>query len=534
MASNPRFSIEQITQSVKTLPFLRRVILGVVALGVPALFAFLLLQSREPDYGLLFSQLDEADAAQVVEKLREQKVRFRLGAGGSSVMVPIDQVYELRLQMASAGLPRGGGAGFELLDKMPLGSTGFVQRLNYVRGLQGELARTIQHLNSVEAARVHIVLPKQSLFVEDKKETTASVLLRLRAGARLSKRQISGISYLVANAVEGLDPGQVVLVDVNGNVLGSGRKDAFDQATASQLEYRIAFERNLERRVQSMLGKVVGPQNVIVRVAAELDFRRVERTEEEFNPDGAVVRSEQRSNESSKTPPPSAGAPAPGSADASARAGRESEVTNFEISKTVRHIREPVGKPKKISVAVLLGTPKPAEGDKKSAAPPNLDEDQVNQIKTLVKTAVGFDADRGDRVEVVKMAYDLSQSSKVAALTPASSGGLLGPNLWQSLIRHGSFVLVGLLVLLFVVRPMLRWAIGRPQGRGGSLQLPKTVNELETELVGETAADGTLVESHMDQLPAKASRKEKVHQIAREEPERVVAATRTWLQDEQA
>ena len=529
MADGAKFSIEQITESLKALPLAKRLVLGLAALGVPLAFAFLLMQGKEPEFGLLFSQLKEADGGLVVEKLREQKIPFRLSGGGANVLVPVDRVYELRLQLAAEGLPKGGGSGFELLDRMPMGTTGFVQRLNYVRALQGEMARTIQHLDAVEAARVHIVLPKKSLFREEQKETTASVLLRLRPGTRLSKRQISGIGYLVARAVEGLDPANVTLVDVSGNVLGGGRADSVDQMTASQLEYQMTFERNLERRVQSMLEKVVGRQNVIVRVASELDFRQVEETKETFDPEGVVVRSEQRSKENRNSPRPSAGASNRKSSEAGALANRETEVTNFEISKTVRRVREPAGKPTKISVAVLLGTPKAAKGGKKAGSPPVLDEDRINQIKTLVKTAIGFNAERGDQVEVVKMPYDLVSSSEEAALEPAGSG-VLAPSLWPSMIRYGSIAFVGALVLLFVVRPMMRWATGGGGRPAEMIRLPKTVGELETELEGEAAAQEALGPAQAAQLPQKKSRKDRLQQIAKEEPEKLISVARMWLQ----
>jgi flagellar M-ring protein FliF len=532
MADDSKALIDQIIGSLKTLPMAKRIVLGLVALGVPLAFSFLLMQGSEPDFGLLFSQMREQDAAQVVEKLREQKIPFRLEAGGANIMVPVDRVYELRLQLASEGLPKGGGAGFELLDKMPMGSTGFVQRLNYVRALQGELARTIQDLDAVEAARVHIVMPKQSLFLEDKKETTASVLMRLSPGTRLSKQQISGISFLVARGVEGLDPANVTLVDVDGNVLSGGQTDSVENISSSQLEFKLAFERNLERRVQSMLSRVVGPDNVTVRVAAELDFRQVEETAEAFDPDGVVVRSEQRGKESSATPgPASAGTTEQQAQGPGARTLRENETTNFEISKTVRRVREPVGKPKKISVAVLLGTPKAAATGADAEKSPALGNEQINnQVKTLVMTAIGFNAERGDQVEIVRLPYDLSSAKEVAALEPAPSGSM-GPSLWDTVIRYGSMALVGILVLLFFVRPLMRWATSGGGNMNEMIQLPKTVGELENELEGESGPEA-LAAGQTRQLPARNVEKEMLQEVAKEEPDRVVNVARNWLQEQ--
>lgn len=533
MAGGAKLSFDQVVNAMKTLSPARRVVLGLVVLGVPLAFILLILRANEPDLGLLFSQLREEDAALVVDRLREQKIPFRLASGGSAVFVPADRVYELRLQLAAEGLPKGGGAGFELIDRMPMGSTGFVQRLNYVRGLQGEMARTIQHLDAVEAARVHIVLPKKSLFLEEERPPTASVLLRLRSGTRLSKRQISGITYLVARGVEGLDPANVTLVDVNGNVLNGGRGDTVDQITGSQLEFKLSFERDLERRIQSMLEKVAGPQNVIVRVAAELDFRQVEETKEAFDPEGAVVRSEQRDKDASRTPGsrPAASAAERAGSEEGARASREKEVTNFEISKTIRRVREPVGRPKKISVAVLLGTPKPPEGEAKAAAPPALDDDRLAQVKTLVRTAIGFNSERGDQVEVVHLPYDLGASAVAAGLELEGSGGL-GLSLWPALIRYGAMVLVGALVLLFFVRPMLRWATGRDGRMEEIIQFPKTVGELETELEGEVGSKAALGPARAGELAQKQSVKERLLKMAKDEPDRVLSVTRNWMQDQ--
>ncbi|MFQ5693900.1 MAG: flagellar basal-body MS-ring/collar protein FliF, partial [Nitrospinota bacterium] len=347
-------------------------------------------------------------------------------------------------------------------------------------------------------------------------------------GVKHILRLFAGITFLVARAVEGLDPANVTLVDVNGNILSGGRGDSAEQITSSQLEFQLAFERNLERRVQTMLEKVTGPQNVIVRVASELDFRRVE-TEEAFDPDGVVVRSEQRGKETS-----AAGSGRSASANAGgggsgkeSQATRENETTNFEISKTVRHVQEAVGKPKKISVAVLLGTPKRAGGDSK-AAPPEINEDTLAQIQTLVKTAIGFNADRGDQVEVVKLSYDLATTATVSDLEPVESGGL-GSGLMPLLIRYGSIALMGVLVLLFFVRPLMRFATGGATRDREMIRLPKTVDELETELEGEpegSAAEGTPA------LPKGPSRKERLHQLAKDDPERLVSIARTWLQDE--
>jgi len=257
--------------------------------------------SNRPDYRVLYSNLSEGDAAAVVSKLKEMKIPYRLEGAGHSILIPAGQVYETRLQLATSGLPQGGGIGFEIFDRTNIGMTDFVQHLNYQRALQGELSRTINQFSEVETSRVHLSLPRKSLFVEDQKEARASVILKLKQGRSLGRSQVQGIVHLVASSAEGLNPTNITVVDTQGHLLSEpGDSDPMARLGQSQWEFKTNLEKTLEKRVQTMLEKAVGENRVIVRVSADLDFKQIEETEETFDPETPAVRSEQRSEEKTK------------------------------------------------------------------------------------------------------------------------------------------------------------------------------------------------------------------------------------------
>jgi flagellar M-ring protein FliF len=267
-------------------------IFAVVVLGL-AVLPFVI---NSTEYGVLYSDLEQQEAGKIVEKLRESRIQYRLS--GNSVMVPQDRVHELRLTMAMAGLPSS-GVGFELFDKNAFGMTDFVQRLNYQRALQGELTRTISQLDGVEQARVHLALPEQSVFVDQEKKPTASVVLKLRSGAVMGKRQVDGIVHLVASSVEGMQPGGVTVVSSRGEVLFAGNGEEGDSfLTGNQYDLVQTVERYLEGKAQGMLDDFLGPRRAIVKVSVALNFDRIRTERETYDPDG-VLRSEQASNSTS-------------------------------------------------------------------------------------------------------------------------------------------------------------------------------------------------------------------------------------------
>src|SRR4030042_464709 len=317
------------------------------------------------DYGVLFSNLAQDDAAAITGKLKGKKVAYRLEGGGGTILVPRSEVYELRLYLASEGMPRGGGGGFELFDRQGLGTTDFVQRLNYQRALQGELARTISGIPEVAEARVHIVTPKESLFVEDQKKATAAVAVKLRQGRGLSPAQIDGIVNLVSSAVPDLHPSQVTVVDLNGRIL-SKPQDVLTpgRLSTAQMTFQRQAEESLERKVQSLFDQILGSRKSIVRVSADLDFQKIDIREESFTPNKELVRSEQKTMERSSrgqeaagtpegrfdlrkgtitAPPPGKGPPPLSPPVAAAPTGpsgteRPSELKNYEINRVMRQV----------------------------------------------------------------------------------------------------------------------------------------------------------------------------------------------------
>jgi flagellar M-ring protein FliF len=361
---------------------------------------------KSVNYSTLYSNLEPADAGEVVNQLTEQNIPYKLSDGGTTIMVPSDDVYRVRISLASQGLPRSGNIGYAIFDKSNLGMTEFLQNLNFRRALEGELMKTIMQLSDVQSARVHIVMPKERLFKEDKQEATASVVLKLRHAAGLSKSQLAGITHLMASSVEGLKPENVSIIDYNGELLSSQiGSDPLAGLSASQLDVRKNVEQYLEKKAQSMLDGVVGPGKSIVRVTAELDFQQVEQTSEIYDPNSAVVRSEEKTEETKS---------ATDKMDANGESRDdnkiETAITNYEINKTVEHIVNSVGNIKRLSVATLLdGIYRKVEGAEGNPAEmvyePRSEED-INRITALIKNAVGYDKDRGDQIEVVNLPFD--------------------------------------------------------------------------------------------------------------------------------
>ncbi|MFH2037247.1 MAG: flagellar basal-body MS-ring/collar protein FliF [Candidatus Zixiibacteriota bacterium] len=356
-------------------------------------------------YSTLYSNIDSSEAGEVVNYLNEQKIPYQLSSGGGTISIPSDDVYKVRIALASEGLPRTGNMGYSIFDQSNLGMTEFLQNLNFRRALEGELMKTIMQLSDVQAARVHIVMPKDRLFKEDKKEATASIVLKLRRPDGLSKSQLSGISHLVASSVEGLKPENISIIDYNGNLLSSDMKsDALAGLSSSQLEVRKNVEQYLEEKSQSMLDGVIGSGRSIIRVTADLNFQQVEKTSELFDPNSAVVRSEEKTEQNKTATDKQVEL-----AESSDEDRVETSVTNYEINRTTEHIINSVGGVNRLSVAVLVdGVYKEVtneEGVTETVYEPRSQE-EIDRISAVVKNAVGYDVDRNDQIEVLNLAFD--------------------------------------------------------------------------------------------------------------------------------
>lgn len=441
----------------------RWVVGGVVALSV-ILFASLILVANKTDYRPLFANLTGEDAGEIVKKLKEQKIPYRIEGDGKAILVPADKVYDLRLSLASEGLPQGGGVGFEIFDRKNFGVTEFVQKLNYQRALQGELSRTISQLAGVEQARVHLAIPEKSLFKEEEKPATASVVLKLKSARALRENEVQGIIHLVSSSIEGMDPEKVTVLDSRGKILSRvGSSDPAGKMSSAMLEMQHSYEKTVEERLQGLLDKAVGTGKSVAKVNAVFDFKQVEKYEERYDPEATAVRSEQRTEEKNGTAGVVSGIPGVQSNTGKAtplppavpqnQGSKSDETMNYEVSRTTSRIIEPVGTLSKISVAILVdgkteGTPG-AEGAAKAKYVPR-SADELQKIESLVKSAVGFNTERGDQVTVANIPFqDASQ------LEDDGSGGWWNAPIFLSVLKNG-LIGFGFLALLFlVVRPLL-------------------------------------------------------------------------------
>ena len=392
---------------------------SVVLIGLSSLAFW----SSRTDYSLLYGKLDDAEAAKVIGALDELKIQYKVGRGGSSILVPADKVHVMRMQLASRGIPRGEGVGFEIFDRSNFGISDFVQRANYVRAVQGELARTIGQLDEVETARVMIVIPENRLVVENQKHPTASVFVRVKAQAQLSPSAVNSIRFLVANSVEGLQASHVSVVDNRGNVLSENNEaDSIAGLTSNQLVARRNFEQYLSKKAEGMLEKVLGPDQAVVRVAAEINWDTVTRTEEKFDPDGQVVRTATVNDENTDTTNANGGGGAPG---VPANANTETntlaagpynstrmrkKVTNneYEINKTTSNMVQAAGGLKRLSAAVFVAARMEGTGADRKAVPRTPED--LQKLRRIVQSALGIqengDPTRVDEITLEEMPFN--------------------------------------------------------------------------------------------------------------------------------
>ncbi|QQB34103.1 flagellar M-ring protein FliF [Achromobacter deleyi] len=432
-----------VLEKIRALP--KPVLLGAAA-AVVALIVAVAMWSSEPKYKVLFSNLDDRDGGAIVTALGTMNVPYKYNDTGTALLVPADRVYDARLQLASQGLPRGGSVGFELMDNARFGASQFAEQINYQRGLEGELARSIESMHTVQHARVHLAMPRQSLFVRERQPPTASVLLNVYPGRSLSDAQVSAISWLVASSVPELTAENVSVVDQNGRLLssplGEGRGMDADQTRM----VRETEQRTVER-ILTILNPLVGPGNVHAQASAEMDFARREETSEVYRPNQepgqAAIRSQQTSDQNQRGVNPAQGVPGalsnqpPGNAQApianppqtqpprpgqpqqqgqqqqqqqtttgAQNAGgtindRRDATTNYEVDRTISHIKQPVGTVKRLSVAVVVNYVRDKDGDLKALPP-----EELSKLTNLVREAMGYSESRGDSLNLVNSQFN--------------------------------------------------------------------------------------------------------------------------------
>lgn len=360
---------------------------------------FVMFIMNEPNYAALYTNLASEDASKVVEHLASQKIPYKIEDNGQTIRVPKDKVYEIRLTLASKGIPSSGIVGYEIFDKTTMGMSEFMQKLNYKRALEGELSRTIMQQNGIAAARVHIVFPARSVFKDEQKEPTASVVLKFVSNSELSKSSVSAISNLVASSVEGLKPEKVTIVDSKGRLLSKeNEENALGNFSEKQYQIKNNVENYLLSKAQTLLDNVLGFGNAVVRVNVDLDFNQVEKTMETYDPESQVAISEQsiKSESGGKN-----------LSDSNSVASQNS-ITNYEVSKTIQKVVEGSGNIKRVTVAAVINgiskEVKDGEGVKKVVE--NRPDEQMKKLEQLVKQAVGFDINRNDQVSIVNMPFE--------------------------------------------------------------------------------------------------------------------------------
>ena len=491
--------LSQLNAAFSNLSLGKKITLATLVLGSVAGFIFLLNWSGQSEFQPLYANLNSEDASTILSKLKEQKIEYRIAPNGTTILIPEQHIYEIRMQLASAGLPQGGGIGFEIFDNTKLGMTAFAQNVNFQRALQGELARTINRIVEIESSRVHIVLTEKSLFVEEEEPATASVVLKLRPGKWLNPSQVQGIVHLVSSSVARLSAENVTVVDSNGKMLaGANDTSSFGSLSSDQLDYQARVEKGMENRVRTMLESALGENKVIVRLSCSFDFKKQERTEELYLPDNKVIRSEQVLNEITSEPGKSPqGIPGirsnmPGdntagqqnrSSESNSTFEKKDHTVNYEIGKVISHINDPVGELTRISIAVLIdGTYKRSEKKRGKAEfeyVPRTDE-EMTKFENIVKRAVNFDSSRGDEVDIVNIPFE---TTKLEEEVPVAEPGWLEVyKEYQPYIKYGFLSLFLILSFMFFVKPLVRWLTEYSFGDMQMFkQLPKTVGELESE-----------------------------------------------------
>jgi flagellar M-ring protein FliF len=497
------------------------------------------------DYVLLFDDMDADSAAQVVTRLKSMKVPYQLDAGGRAIRVRSESVDELRLDLSSQGMPASGRIGFEIFDRTAFGATEFLEKVNYRRALEGEIARTIATIAEVSSARVHIAMGKDSLFGESR-PAKASVVLKLRGQRPPATSTIAGISNLVAASVEGLRPEAVVILDSYGRPLARPTEDEDDPLGAAQLERQQRLERDMSTRVIALLEPVVGMERVRVNVALKLNPQTSEETEERWDPN-TVVRSRQISSDQANLPgalgqvagvrsnlPPQPSDPkTPPIAVPGSGTSRSAETTNYEVSKTTRHVVRPPGEIARLSVAVILDDDQQQTQEKDGTTKTERvarTREELQKIHGLVAAAVGFDLLRGDQLTVENVSFD---EPPVDEGEPSSILVRYAPQITE-VGRLGTVLLIGFLGFLFVIRPLLRAGGVSVKTAAGEaepaldVQRPRTVADLQSEIEAQIDAQVAEKASTNLKLPVLTKR---VAAITKKEPEQVAKLLRGWIRD---
>ena len=549
----------------------RLIAMGIVTAALVAFFIFMTMRFTAPSMALLYSNLDSSDSGEIIAKLEALNIPYQLQGDGTTILVPDEQARRLRMLLAEEGLPSGDNAGYELFDdSSTLGQTSFIQNVNRLRAMEGELARTIRSIDSVVNARVHLVIPKRELFAANRQEPTASIVVKVRRNFGTS--QVTAIQHLVAAAVPGLTPGRIAIVDDKGKLLSRGVEDEYEGSIVAGIQdTNASFEARLSGRIQSLVSSIVGPENSRIQVTASVNLDRITENSEIFDPNGRVMRStnvieQESSSTESDTDPVTVGNALPEQEEQTAQESTEQSVTrdlrseetsNFEISRTTRTLIKEAGEVQRISVAVLVNGTYVQQDDGSRTYQPR-SEEELAQIEALVRTAIGFSEDRGDEVRVINLQFsEFEFPTTELAEEEAPFLGFEGQQ-WLKFAETAIVAIVALLTALFVFRPLINRLLDISPGMPGELQpaLASGVAEGVPQLAapghaeGATQAaitqgtDGTAllpgssdpIESMIDVAQIEGQVKEssirKVGEVVERHPDEAIAIMRTWLHDE--
>ena len=533
---------------IKAIGAARFGVMAGVAAALTAFFLYIAGVISEPPKSILFSGLETRDAAAVSAKLEALNVPYEAKGDGGTILVPADQVTKLRMELAQDNLPEA-GVGYEIFDKSDaFGTTAFVQNINRLRALEGELARSIQTIDGIESVRVHLVIPERQIFSRDSQTPSASVVVKTRS--ILARGQVQAVQHLVAAAVASLSPDRVAIVDDRGNLLAGGQEKTGDDATADSEEQNTTdFEDRVRRRIESILASIVGQGHVRVQVSADMDYNHTSQTSEKYDPDSKVVRStqtvEQNATDTTGTGSSAVsvsstlpGQPTPtGNDNVKSDSGRTEETTNYEINKTVTTSTVDAGTVKKLSVAVAIDGA-PGGADKPRSA------QDMKKIETLVKSAIGFDASRGDLVQVINMPFARIDTD-VGTPPPAPLLGLDGAD-WFKIIEAAILSLTALLIGFFVVRPLIARMFAPLSAHAAQGQIASGT-PAAGQLPAPSAQTGDAAAQHGHapaQIPpprespidisriegqVRESSVKKVGEVVQAHPEEALAILRSWL-----
>ena len=560
--------MNQILQSLRNLGPLRLAALAGTLITVVIFFGFLATKMASGPMALLYNNLDPADGGAIVAQLESQKIPYEVSANGTSIKVPTDMVGRLRMNMAQAGLPRGGSIGYEIFDqKDAFSTTSFVQNINHLRALEGELARTISTLTPIQSARVHLVMPKKEMFSQTEQKATGSVFLKMKSASGLGKEQVGAIRQLIAAAVPGLQAENISIVDDQGNLLAKSMDSSSPEAEATNKEdMRLSFEKAQAAKIEELLSRSLGFGKVRAQVSVEMDFDKVTTSSEIYDPESQVVRSTQSvsedgtssegsSNEgvSANNNLPNAAAGGAGNASNN-KNSRAEETVNYEINKTIRNQVRESGTIKKQTVAVLVdGLYEPSAEAGKPPVYKARSKEELEQIKALVKSAVNIDTARGDTLEVANMPFVSASEGETTGDTGIMS--MLSPDMMR-MIESLMLAIVGLLSVMLVVRPILKQVLDSASsatgeaaaiaasgagmlpgstavGGGGTARLPPPGGALSTKISAEAEQENESLEQMIDlarvEGRVKASSIKKVGEIVEKHPEEAVAILRNWI-----